>query len=78
MNDTSDPYYTGVQAGAYDSRRPKGQPCDASTSCDSNAPPRLPVVGQIVVGVVVGTVGLFVVGLFVTWVAMSIRQGKKA
>ena len=30
LDDTSDPYYTSLQAGAYQSKRPQGMPCDAA------------------------------------------------
>jgi endoglucanase len=75
MNDTSDPYYVQLQDGAYAARRPKGTPCDASTSCNPNSP-HFPVVGQIIVGVVVGVLGLVVVGLSIAWVLFCVRGRK--
>jgi endoglucanase len=77
INDTSDPFYTQLQAGVYQSRRPKGHPCDASTSCDPTSA-HLPRVGQIVIGVIVGIVGAVVVGLFVYWILLSLRSRTKA
>jgi endoglucanase len=74
MNDSADPFYTRLAAGAYAARKPKGQPCDASTNCDTNAAPKLPVVGQIVIGVVVTIVGLVVVGLSVCWGLLAVKN----
>ena len=33
MNDTTDPFYTSLRAGAYDGMKPSGQPCDAVYKC---------------------------------------------
>jgi endoglucanase len=33
LNDTSDPYFTSLQAGAFASKKPNGEPCDAAFPC---------------------------------------------
>lgn len=58
MNDTTDPFYTSLQAGAYDSKRPNGHPCDPVYSCS----PSLSTGGKIAIAVVVTIVGLGIIG----------------
>lgn len=60
-NDTSDPYFTSLSAGAYESVRPSGKPCDAAFT--SHCGTHLSKGGKIGVGVAVGVVGLVIVGL---------------
>lgn len=72
INDSSDPFYTTLQAGAYDSRRPKGQPCDAAIPCHNLD---FPETGQIIVGLAVTAVGLIILGLLATWITVSRRDG---
>ena len=33
LNDTSDPYFTRLQAGAFAAKKPSGIPCDAAFYC---------------------------------------------
>jgi endoglucanase len=35
LNDTSDPFFTHLQAGAFAAKKPKGNPCDAVFHCRS-------------------------------------------
>jgi endoglucanase len=35
LNDTSDPFFTRLQAGAYAAKKPSGNPCDAAFHCRS-------------------------------------------
>lgn len=58
MNDTIDPFYTSLQAGAYDSVKPSGHPCDPVYSCA----PSLSSGGKIAIAVVVTVVGLGIIG----------------
>lgn len=62
LNDTSDPFFTALKAGAYDKVRPQGLPCDAAfpTACPG---PSLSKGGRIAMGVVVTVVGLLLIGL---------------
>ncbi|KAI0053068.1 glycoside hydrolase family 9 protein [Auriscalpium vulgare] len=59
LNDTSDPYYTRLQAGAYEQSKPSGQPCDPAFPCHSG----LSSGAKIAIGVVVGLVGAVLLGL---------------
>lgn len=58
MNDSSDPYFTSLQVGAYS--QPKGSPCDAAIPCPL---PPLSWKVKVAIGVVIGVVGLIIVGL---------------
>ncbi|KIP09220.1 glycoside hydrolase family 9 protein [Phlebiopsis gigantea 11061_1 CR5-6] len=73
VNGTGDPYYTQVQAGSYDEKRPKGAPCDAaiSTGCPTGRNWR---VGKIVMGSVVSAVGVLVVSLGLYWILLERRR----
>lgn len=33
LNDTADPFFTRLQAGAYSAKKPGGKPCDAAFPC---------------------------------------------
>lgn len=70
-NDTSDPFYTSLEAGAK--RIAKGKPCDAVFPCS----PKLPTVAKIIIGVIVGVVGLVILG-FWTWYAVALLRGTSA
>lgn len=72
LNDTSDPYFTSLNAGEYEKNKPKGTPCDAAFSCESH---KLPRGAQIAIGVVVGVVGLVIVGLGAAWIWYTFRRG---
>ncbi|KAG6832930.1 hypothetical protein H0H92_004814 [Tricholoma furcatifolium] len=75
MNDTSDPFYTSLQVGAYDKVRPQGQPCDAAFP-DACAGPQLSEGGKIAMAVVITVVGLFIGGLLAWWL-FELRRAKK-
>ncbi|KAI9574524.1 glycoside hydrolase family 9 protein [Boletus coccyginus] len=66
LNDTSDPYYTSLQAGTYQSKRPQGMPCDAAYQ-QGCAGPQLSQAGQVAMGVVVGLVGVVIFSLVGWW-----------
>jgi endoglucanase len=74
LNDTSDPFFTSLQAGEYEKKKPKGRPCDAAISCGG---PKLSRGAKIAIGVIVGLVGLVIVGLGSTWIWLRIRRGGK-
>ncbi|KAI0068914.1 glycoside hydrolase family 9 protein [Artomyces pyxidatus] len=59
LNDSNDPFFTRLQPGAYDARRPGGQPCDHAFPCRSG----LSNGAKIAIGVVVGVVGAALLGL---------------
>ncbi|KAH0840079.1 glycoside hydrolase family 9 protein [Lanmaoa asiatica] len=66
LNDTSDPYYTSLQAGTYQSKRPQGMPCDAAYQQGCGGP-QLSQTGQIAMGAVVGLVGVVIFSLVGWW-----------
>jgi endoglucanase len=72
VNGTSDPWYTRLQAGSYEQRRPKGQPCDAAVTAGcSRGDWRT---GKIVMGALVGTAGLVVFSLGTIWMVLIWRS----
>ncbi|KAF8332825.1 Six-hairpin glycosidase-like protein [Cantharellus anzutake] len=64
ISNTQDPFYTVLQAGAYESKRPKQgtHPCDAVFSCGKGTASRTK---KIVIAVVVTVVGLGVIAALV-------------
>ena len=66
LNDSSDPYYTSLQAGIYASKRPHGMPCDAEYQQGCGGP-QLSQGGQIAMGVVVGGAGVVIFSLIGWW-----------
>jgi endoglucanase len=53
LNDTSDPFFTRLQAGAYAALKPSGKPCDDAFPCHSG----LSTGAKIALGVVLSVVG---------------------
>ncbi|KAG9317611.1 glycoside hydrolase family 9 protein [Chiua virens] len=66
LNDSSDPFYTSLQAGAYQSKRPQGMPCDAAYQ-EGCAGPQMSQAGQIAMGVIVGLAGVVIFSLIGWW-----------
>jgi len=66
LNDTSDPYYTSLQAGTYESKRPQGMPCDAAYEQGCGGP-QLSQAGKIAMGAVVGLAGVVIFSLVGWW-----------
>ncbi|KAH8113303.1 Six-hairpin glycosidase [Phellopilus nigrolimitatus] len=73
MNDTADPLYTQLQAGAFDKVKPSGTPCDPAFPCKSGH--SLSKGGKIAIAVVITVVGLVVIGAGVYWYRLH-RKGK--
>jgi endoglucanase len=74
LNDSSDPFFTSLQAGEYLQNKPQGTPCDAAFPCGG---PALPEGAKIAIGVIVGLVGLVIMGLGATWIWLTVRgRGK--
>ncbi|KAJ7086757.1 glycoside hydrolase family 9 protein [Mycena epipterygia] len=73
LNDTNDPFFTSLQAGAYDKVRPSGQPCDAaiSTGCGG---PTLPRAALIALAVILSVVGAVILGLTLWYLWLLIRK----
>lgn len=65
ISNTADPFYTALQAGAYQSQRPKQgtHPCDAAFPCGRRS--GLSVAAEIVVAVVTTIVGLGIIAALV-------------
>lgn len=72
MNDTADPFYTSLEAGAYASNKPSGHPCDPVYSCS----PSLSTGAKIAIAVVVTVVGLAIVGGIVYMFILRRRRGR--
>ena len=70
MNNTADPFYTGLKAGAYASKKPSGHPCDPVYSCA----PSLSTHAKIAIAVVITVVGLTIFGAIV-YVVIRYRGG---
>ena len=77
VDDTADPYYTQLQAGAYAKVKPSGMPCDDAYPCKSGSGHGLSKVAKIVIGVVVGLVGLVIVVLLGLWAWYGLRRKNK-
>ncbi|KAG6854996.1 hypothetical protein C0991_005925 [Blastosporella zonata] len=76
MNDTTDPFFTSLRVGAYETVRPKGQPCDAAfpAAC---AEPELSKGAKIAMGVTITVVGLIIAGLLM-WYFHELEAAKAA
>jgi len=74
-NDTADPFYTSLKAGAYASKKPSGHPCDPVYDCT----PSLPTGAKIAIAVVVTVVGLAIFGgIIYTFVRFGWRRTSPA
>ncbi|KAJ7499052.1 glycoside hydrolase family 9 protein [Mycena latifolia] len=73
INDTNDPFFTSLQAGAYDKVRPSGQPCDAAIS-DGCIGSTLPKRALIALAVILSVVGAVILGLTVWYLCILIRK----
>ncbi|KAJ7047503.1 glycoside hydrolase family 9 protein [Mycena alexandri] len=73
LNDTSDPFFTSLQAGAYDKVRPSGQPCDDAIS-DGCSGPKLSKSAIIALAVILGVVGLIILGLIIWYFRIRTRK----
>jgi endoglucanase len=71
LNDTNDPFFTSLRAGAYDKVRPKGQPCDAAFPCSG----QLSKAGKIAMAVALSVVGLIIIalGLWYSWLLFKTK-----
>ncbi len=72
LNDTSDPFFTRLQAGAFAAQKPSGQPCDAAFPCHSG----LSTGAKVALGIVLFIVGsaIIVVG---TWYYYQLKGRRK-
>jgi endoglucanase len=58
LNDTSDPFFTRLQAGAFEAKKPSGNPCDAAFQCH---PGGLSTGAKVALGVTLSIVGCAVI-----------------
>jgi len=75
VGDTKDPFFTALQAGAYDKVKPKGQPCDSAFTQGCQAP-RLSKKATLAMAVVITVVGLIIVGLS-SWYIILVMQSRR-
>ncbi|KAH9960515.1 glycoside hydrolase family 9 protein [Russula dissimulans] len=61
LNDSSDPYFTRLQAGAFAAVKPSGTPCDAAFPCQSSHAHGLSKGAQAALGVGLSIVGVAIV-----------------
>jgi len=59
LNDTSDPFFTHLQAGAFAAKKPSGNPCDAAFQCQSG----LSMGTKVAWGVTLSIVGCAVIAV---------------
>ena len=69
-NDTTDPFYTSLKAGAYASKKPRGHPCDPVYDCA----PSLSTHAKIAIAVVITVVGLAIFGAII-FMVVRYRRG---
>jgi len=58
LNDTSDPYFTRLQAGAFAAVKPSGTPCDGAFPCHSRG---LSKGAKVALGVGLSVLGVVIV-----------------
>ena len=77
INGTGDPFYTTLQVGSYEDRRPGGEPCDNAISSGCPGGKRW-TVQKIIMAVFVSVAGALVFALLFFWFCIEARyrQGK--
>ena len=58
LNDSSDPFFTRLQAGAFAAKKPSGKPCDAAFHCHSGG---LSTGTKVSLGVTLSIVGCAII-----------------
>ncbi|KAI0693824.1 Six-hairpin glycosidase-like protein [Cytidiella melzeri] len=74
VNGTGDPFYTTLEVGSYEDKRPGGAPCDAAVSAGCSSTGRGWRVGKIVMASLVSAAGVVVVGLLIFWMWVEVRH----
>jgi endoglucanase len=59
LNDSSDPFFTRLQAGAFPAKKPNGNPCDAAFNCHSGS--GLSTGAKVALGVSLSIIGITIV-----------------
>ncbi|KZV77202.1 glycoside hydrolase family 9 protein, partial [Peniophora sp. CONT] len=77
-NDTTDPVYTSIQDGAYDSVKPTGSPCDAAIPCATTG--HLSTGAKVAIAVCTSLAGLVILGMALYWFILATKnqRGSKA
>ena len=65
LNDTSDPFFTRLQDGAFAAKKPSGNPCDAAFQCHSG----LSKGTKVALGVTLSVVGCAVIAVGIWYYA---------
>jgi endoglucanase len=73
LNDTTDPFFTRLQAGAFAAKRPGGKPCDAAFPCHSG----LSKGTKIAIGVVLPLVGFAIIAATIWYYCRYRKQHSK-
>lgn len=75
LGDTKDPFYTSLEAGAYDKVKPKGMPCDAAITegCNDH---QLSKKATLAMALVITIVGLIIAGLSAYYIYL-VRRNKQ-
>ena len=73
LSDTRDPFFTSLEAGAYNRVKPSGLPCDAvfDEGCNN---PHLSKKATLALALVITIVGLVLVGLSTWYIILLIRR----
>ena len=75
-NDTVDPFYTSLTAGAYDAVKPSGTPCDDAMPCGATG--HLSTGAKIAIGICVGLAGLVIIGGALYWFIRATKNQRAA
>lgn len=71
VGETKDPYFTSLQAGAYDKVKPKGKPCDSAFK-EGCVGPRLSKKATVALAIVITFVGLIIIGLSLWYILLVV------
>ncbi len=71
LNDTSDPFFTRLQAGAFAAKKPSGNPCDAAFHCHAG----LSTGAKVALGVTLSIVGCTIIAAGIWY--YSRRRGRR-
>lgn len=73
LNDSSDPFFTRLQPGAFAALKPSGSPCDAAFNCNSGS--GLSKGAKVALGIVLSLIGCMIVAG--TWFYYKRRKGRR-
>jgi endoglucanase len=73
MNDSSDPFFTHLQAGAFPVKKPNGNLCDAAFNCHSGS--GLSTGAKVALGVSLSIIGITIVAAG-SWYYCTVLQAQ--